>query len=351
MLNLRLTRSPLKESENEAILSHYNRLTSSRIPMDEFLRWVRNSPEGPAWHAILETDEGEIVGHTSVIPLRGQSNGRRLVAGQSEYTFILEEFRAAKIRGYEKMARPKNTVLIDRLFRHCAAEGWGPFLIATFPGLHRLGPTVGCYPADFPLTECLLILRPWNAARATPNLHSWQRILFGLAGILQGLAWSAAGLLFSRSRGIRTVPSHSGSLPESNGSLSLFGDQESLRWRYPESQYVRLALDGHEEEYVIFKKGSADRFLRVCQYRLGREQPAFSLIARLFQAAKEEQALGLRWAVYGNDECTTGLIRRLRKFGFLCVPRVRTLLISAKEREFLAADRWKLTDSIFSFDP
>lgn len=351
MLNLRLARSPLKDCENEAILNNYNRLTSSRIPMREFLHWVQSSPEAPAWHAILETDEGEIVGHTSVIPLRGQCNGRRLVAGLSEYTFIHEEFRAAKIRGHEKMARPKNTILIDRLFRHCAAEGWGPFLISTFPGLHRLGPTVGCYPADFPLTECLLILRPWNAARETPNLRSWQRILFWLVGVFQSLVWWLARFFFPHSAAIRSVAMDNSPLPPADSSLFLFGDQESLRWRFPDGQYVRLALGAVDREYVIFKRGSADRFVRMCQFRMGSGQPTFSLIATLAKVAKEQGALGLRWAVYGNDESAIALIRRLRRFGFLCVPRVRTLLISAKEREFLAADKWTLTDAIFSLDP
>ncbi len=73
MLNLRIVRGPLQEHENEAILSEYNRLAKAVIPMNEFVHWVQKTPLGPAWHALLETDEKRIVGHTSLIPLAAES--------------------------------------------------------------------------------------------------------------------------------------------------------------------------------------------------------------------------------------------------------------------------------------
>ncbi len=116
---------------------------------------------------------------------------------------------------------------------------------------------------------------------------------------------------------------------------------------------MRLSCDpsGQEKGYVIAKKGSRDRFVRVCQWRLGSGQPAFTLIKSLIQIANRENALGVRWAVYGGEEIATKLVGGMRRFGFLCVPRKRTLLLSSQKRELLAADKWKLTDAMFSFDP
>ena len=353
MLNLRIVRSPLKPRESEAILSQYNQLTSSRIPINEFVHWVQDGPAGPAWHAVLETEAKEIVGHTCLIPFRGSCDGRQIVPALSEYTFIREQFRSSRIRGIEKMARPRNLILIDRLFRHCAAQGWGPFLISTFPSLHRLGPSVGCYPTDFPLRECLLILRPWRAARETPNLSSWQRAMFCIIGLFQAACWRAVLPLTSRFIGLPLTAKNGSSSRKTDSLLSFFEDRDSLRWRYPEAQYARLSSEpsSQEEEYIIAKKGSPDRYVRICQWHLGPDQPTFSLLASLVQMADRENALGVRWAVYGDDKAATKLVRRMRRFGVFCAPRVRTLLLSSQEREFLAADRWKLTDAMFSFDP
>ena len=170
MIHLRILRSPLTNEQNHEILSEYNCLTASEIPMSEFLHWIQDGPVGPAWHAVLQTEDGEVVGHTSLIPLRSVYRGTPVTPAKSEYSFIREEFRSAKIQGFEKSARPKFLILVDQLFRHCAALGWGPILISTTPAIHRLGPRVGCYPVEFPLYECLLTLKPWDAARRTPNL-------------------------------------------------------------------------------------------------------------------------------------------------------------------------------------
>src|SRR5215470_10753847 len=94
MLDLRLARSPLSESENRQILAEYNRLTKARIPLNEFKHWVQKSPAGPAWHAILETPGGRIVGHTSLIPLKASGAAPEMVPAKSEFSFVHENFRS-----------------------------------------------------------------------------------------------------------------------------------------------------------------------------------------------------------------------------------------------------------------
>src|SRR5215467_10152412 len=111
MLKMRIVRAPLSDPENCTILSEYNRLTGGRIPLNEFLRWVTESPEGPAWHAILESDDGRMVGHTSVFPLRANRNMPRLIPAKSEYSFLHEDFRREKIRGFETAGRPAFIIL------------------------------------------------------------------------------------------------------------------------------------------------------------------------------------------------------------------------------------------------
>jgi hypothetical protein len=71
----------------------------------------------------------------------------------------------------------------------------------------------------------------------------------------------------------------------------------------------------------------------------------------LVELARNQNAIGVRWAVYGDDERIRDVARRMRKFGFICVGRTRRLLIFSKEQEFLSADKWHLTDAMFSFDP
>ena len=97
MLDLRIARSPLSEPENQQILSEYNRLTKARIPLAEFEHWIQKSPAGPAWHAILQTAEGRIVGHTSLIPLKTSYSAANLIPAKSEFSFVHENFRSAKI--------------------------------------------------------------------------------------------------------------------------------------------------------------------------------------------------------------------------------------------------------------
>jgi hypothetical protein len=92
MLRMRIERAPLKDCENHVILDEYNRLSHARIPINEFVHWVRDNPAGPAWHALLETEEGRIVGHTSVFPLRTNFRAGEIVPAKSEYHFYTKTF-------------------------------------------------------------------------------------------------------------------------------------------------------------------------------------------------------------------------------------------------------------------
>lgn len=350
MVNLRLTKGPLSRAENEQILAEYNRLTQARIPIQEFEHWVQRSPAGPAWHAILETDEQRIVGHTSLIPLRTAYGPPGLIPAKSEYSFVNEEYRSAKIRGYEK-GRIKFLILVDELFKHCQTQGWGPYFVSTREANYALSRRVGCKGAEFPLWECILVRRPWNAAVETPNLSKSQRAGLLAAGVAQQIPWNVLRLVPNGSRKIRTVAVGSSALEAITDRLSLFEDLDSLRWRYFEDQYFRLTFESAARDYVIAKRGSSDRYLRVCQWRLTGLKSAGDLIGALVREAEKDNALGVRWAVYGDDAISSGLVHTMRKRGFMCARRVRTLMLHSKMPEFLDASQWNVNDSLVSFDP
>jgi hypothetical protein len=351
MLNLRLSRGPLRCDENEAILREYNRLTASRIPMDEFLNWVQKSPAGPAWHAILESDEGRIVGHTSLFPFRTEYRVPHLTPAKSEYSFLHEDFRKEKIRGFENASRAAFVVLLDQLFQHCQREGWGPIFASTNEKNQAFTRRIGLQPAEFPVWECLFVLRPLNAVRHTPNLTPRQRALLLGSGISQRTAWSLARLALSGANGVRTVPVGASRLEPEGDCLSFFEDLASLRWRYIEGQYARFSVATAPEEYLIAKKGTEDRYLRVCQWRLDSPAALRSLIIALIRQAAKERALGVRWAVYDNGPLSMEIVKHTRRMGFLCARRVRTVMVHKKDPEFLSPAVWKMNDSLFSFDP
>lgn len=351
MVNLRILRSPLSDEQNRTILSEYNRLTASQIPVKEFLRWVQGGPAGPAWHALLETDDSRIVGHTSLIPLRAVYRGKSIVPAKSEYSFIHEGFRSARIQGFEKSARPKFLILVDQLFRHCASLGWGPLLVSTTPAIHKLGPRVSCYPTEFPLRECLLILKPWAAARTTPNLGVWQRVVLFFVGVFHSVLFRLTAIGSGRQNAVRSVPVTFGVVRRASDRLAFFEDEASLEWRYLESQYNRFAIADDRLDYVIVKRGNESRYLRVCQWHITTDDLVAPFVKTIAREARAQNALGVRWAVYGNDDPALRLAGRLQRTGFLCASRVRTELIHSANPEFRTAAAWQMNDSLFSFDP
>ena len=351
MLKLRIVRSPLKREENEAILRDYNRLTSSRIPVEEFERWVRDSPAGPAWHAILETEEGRIVGHTSLIPLKTAYGAPNFVPAKSEYSFVHEDFRSTPIEGFENVKRAKFLILVDQLFQFGLTQGWGPYFVSTASANYPLSRRVGCRAVELPLWESLFVLKPGNAARHTANLSAKQRAALYAAGMSQWAISSLASLVLSANGGIRKVPIGAELPSPSSRQIALFEDLPSMEWRYPEEQYARFAVNSKPEKYVIAKRGSDERYLRVCQWELGADDIGTPLILHLLKQAREDKAMGIRWAIYDGDPVAEKLVGTLRKLGFLCARRVRTMMVHTKSPEFLAPEVWKVNDSLFSFDP
>jgi hypothetical protein len=346
-----MERSPLKDHENRSILKEYNRLTAVDIPLSEFTRWLQDSPAGPAWHAILETDEGRIVGHTSAFPFQVNHGSPALVPAKSEYSYLHEDFRSAKIRGLEHISRPAFIILIDQLFQHCLAQGWGPIFASTNERNQVFTRKVGLRALEFPLTECLFLLRPKRAARHTPNLESHQRLALFAAGLAQRTAWSIASLVLPNSNGTHSIPISNSDLEKNPERLAFFEDAASLHWRYLEDQYIRFAVKGTPGDHLIVKRGSESRYLRVCQWRLSKAPSYFSLITSLVRQAQSQNAMGLRWAVYDDAPSAAALVSQMRKMGFLCARRTRIVMIHKSHPQFQTREVWNMNDSLFSFDP
>jgi len=350
MLRMRIERAPLPDSENRVILEEYNRLTTGRIPIGEFVHWVKDNPAGAAWHAILETTEGRIVGHTSVFPLRTSYRGGEIVPAKSEYSLLHEDFRKEKIQGYETASKPAFIILLDELFKHCRAQGWGPIFASTNEKNQVFTRKVGLRPVPFPLWECLLALRPSRAARETPNLTRRQRLSLLSAGIAQSAIWSLAAPLLPRD-GIREAAVGANGFPMEHERLSFFQDRESLQWRYLDGQYLSFGAENGAADGVIAKRGCGCRFLRVCQWRFQGRPRLWPLLAALVRQARRDGALGVRWAVYEGEAESEELVRQMRRAGFLCVRRTRTVMIHNQEEKYLEPGLWKMNDSLFSFDP
>jgi hypothetical protein len=69
----------------------------------------------------------------------------------------------------------------------------------------------------------------------------------------------------------------------------------------------------------------------------------------LIDQARQEQALGVRWSLY-RDQQQPVLLGALRKLGFLRMQRDRRLLFYTRDKIFLRPETWCLTDSFFAFD-
>jgi len=351
MLNMRITRAPLSEAENSVILSEYNRLTGGRIPLDEFVRWVTKSPEGPAWHAILQTDEGRIVGHTSVFPLRAGRSPSRIIPGKSEYSFLHEDFRKEKIRGYESAGRPAFIILLDQLFQHCHERGWSPIFASTNEKNQVFTRKVGLRPLEFSLWECLLVLKPIGAAKRTPNLGQAQRAALFSAGLLHRAVWPSMARVLALSNGTKSVPVPANGIEPSEKPLSFFEDPVSLEWRYIDGQYLRIGLASSTLDYAIAKRGSSDRFLRVCQWRLGSQKSLYRVLPFLVREAVRDGALGVRWAVYEQDQSAHRLVAGMKRLGLLCARRTRIVMVHKNNEKYLDGALWGMNDSLWSFDP
>ena len=170
-----------------------------------------------------------------------------------------------------------------------------------------------------------------------------------LSGSVQSLLWRA--IPTRRENQFRPIPVSSAGLQETPDLLSFFDDKDSLRWRYLEGQYDRFSIDGRPHDYAIVKRGNENRYLRMCQWNFTSDDSIPLLVRTLIRAARTQNALGVRWAVYGNQSATGDLVGRLRRLGFVCVPRIRTELIHSENQELRTAAAWKMNDSLFGFDP
>ena len=351
MLHLKIERGPLSTHQNIEILNEYNRLTNSRIPMDEFLNWVQKSPAGTAWHATLTTDQGRLVGHTSIFPFTTLYNPRPLTPAKSEYSFVHEDFRTMRVRGFENSAWPPFMILLGELLKVAESEGWAPVFASTCEKNHAFTERLGLLATEFKVRECLFVLRPLNASRHTPNLSSSQRAGLLCAGISHKCLWAAARRAVHGSGRVRAVGLDNGVAEPEQSRIAFFEDELSLRWRYVDEQYVRYSAGDPAAEYVIVKRGSADRYLRVCQWRLRSGDSLRSYLIELLREAHRENALGVRWALYDNDEVSRAILKKARAMGFVAVNRDRVVMVHKKNAEFLQPNVWKMNDSLFSFDP
>ena len=351
MLNLSVVRGPLEEHRNKEILREFNRLTNSHVPIKDYCRWVENSPEGPAWHALLTTENSRIAGHICLIPLRAEYEGKRLVVARTEYFFVHEDFRSEKVHGLENSFLSPAILLLDQLYRHCWEKGWGPFLVSAAKEIQPFHELVGCRAVDFPLHECLFLTRPWKAAKQTPNLNGVKRLALWAVGLVQGMAWQAARVALTlrseavSSRGVDEAPDAKNAC-----GIVLFADQESLAWRYPAGSYVLLNDEKEPRSYAIAKMSSGGDYLRVCQWQLESVRSAGKLVRSLLLQAQSGGTAGVRWAVFADDDMAANLVHSLRKLGFLCAARVRRLLVYSEDPAFFDASKWRLSDSLFNFD-
>ncbi len=351
VLNLQILRAPLASEDYQTILAEYNRLTGAAIPMQEFVHWVQEAPDGPAWHGVLRNDENRVVGHTSVLPLRARHRETSMVTGFSEYSFLHEDFRKHKIRGYEQVSRPAFIILLGELFQHCQKQGWGPIFASTNEKNRIFTRKVGLRPAEFPLWECLLVLKPRLAVRHTPNITTKDRIALGLAGLAQSGLWTFGRHFVVRKNGVHPVATGTCSSWPCADRLTFYEEEASARWRYLPGQYLQYAIEGAPHDYLFAKHGRPDRYIRVCQYHLSAADSVNSVFYALMNQAHTDKAMGIRWAVYRDGELAEDIVRRLKQLGFLCAPRTRTVMVHKDYPEYLESSSWKMSDTHFALDP
>jgi hypothetical protein len=196
-----------------------------------------------------------------------------------------------------------------------------------------------------------LTLKPKDAAQQTPNIDSGQRVALFAVGLGQQIGWSVARFLQPVSKDVRSVPMDSNLISPNQARLSFFEDPPSMNWRYLEGQYVRFALESNPANFLIAKRGSEDRYLRVCQWQFSSAIEARAFVLALIHLARQDAALGVRWGIYDNDSLSSELLPVLKKLGFLCAPRVRIVMVHEKHPDFLSPAMWNMNDSLFSFDP
>ena len=355
MLNLQLVRGPLpSEADYRTIHAEYTRLTQARVSERLMHRWCKDSPSGPALHALLRTDEGKIVGHMCIIPFPIQVGRRRVTGGKTEYLFVHEDYRRERVRGMEPSRVHAGILMLQQIYRHASQElGWDPILASTIAGVDRMQQAVGCRPLDLAVFECLLIRRPWNAYRFTPNLSPIRRLALLFLGLPQTCLWALLRVLLVRvGRHIRPVAMDA-SIPSLGGldKAHFSSAPDYLSWRYPPEGFQRLGFADRPDYYVTVQNGSPRNYLRICQSNLNSlDFPVLSLIVELMGQARSCHAIGVRWALYDNGSPPTALVHKLRRLGFLCVRRQRKILVYTRDKALADPTGWSFDDSLVSFE-
>jgi hypothetical protein len=353
MLNLELVRGPLSDQDYRTILAEYTRLTKSRDSERLMHRWCKDSPAGPALHSLLRTDESKIVGHACVFPFPMEVAGKIVTAGKTEYLFVHENFRREAVRGMEARQSRTSILMLQQLFRHVHEQlRWDPILASTLPEVEGVCKAVGFRTAMFPLFECLLIRRPWNACRFTPNLSRAKRLALLFVGLPQACLWAVVRLLLSPlGRNLKPLGVDAGCPSPAEPEKAHFSwDPSYLSWRYPTEGFQRFGLANRPDESVIAQKGSPHTYVRVCQSNVGTEDfPVLSLIVGLMGQARSCRALGVRWAIYGNGRLPA-VVTKLKRLGFACVRRQRKIMIYTRQEELTDPSSWSFDDSLVSFE-
>lgn len=352
-LNLRVIAGPLSLADRTRILSEYNRLTGTRVSVQQFRRWTEQSPSGPALHALIETKDGRVAGHCALIPFSLQGPAGTVTVAKEHYFFLSAEYRSQPVQNLPESKRSAAALLLEQLHLHASKQGWRSVLACVPPQLERIHDPLGYRPVDFAARDCFFILHPIRAWRAMRNLQlARQASLFAVSAA--NWAYASCVSPFQRNRGrVRRsrIVDHFGSISRrAPRRISPSDELGSLRWRYSESSYTPFVVDDGVEGYVIAAKGTPFAFSRVCQFQLPSLRSIPAIIDLLIRDARASHAIGIRWSVYGNGEEQDRLVAELRKRTFLCIPRNRRILVSSLDAELFTAANWNLSDSLFTFD-
>ncbi|MGH9736616.1 MAG: GNAT family N-acetyltransferase [Candidatus Acidiferrales bacterium] len=352
-LDLRVIVGPLSLADRTRILSQYNRLTGSRVPVQQFRRWTEQSPSGPALHALVETKDGRIAGHCALVPFALQGSAGPLTVAKEHYFFLSEEYPSQPVQNFSESKRSAAALLLEQLHLHASEQGWQSVLACVPPQLEPIHDALGYRPVDFTVRDCFFILHPIRAWRTMHKLQlATQASLFAVSAA----NWAYASCIspFQRTRGLvrrSRIVDHFGSLSRhAPHRISLSDELEFLRWRYSESSYAPLVVNDGSDGYVIAAKGTPFAFARVCQFQVPSLRSVRSIIDRLLRDARASHAVGIRWSVYGSGDEQDRLVAELRKRTFLCIPRNRRILVSSRDPELTSAANWNLSDSLFTFD-
>jgi hypothetical protein len=355
MLNLEVVRGPLPSDQDyQAIFAEYIRLTRSRVAERLMHRWCKDSPAGPALHAILRTDEGKIAGHACIFPFPMEVAGRKLTAGKGEYLFVHEDFRREPVRGMEACGLHASILMLRQLYRHATEQlSWDPILVSTIPGADKIHQLAGCRLMMFPLSECLLIRKPWNAWRFTPNLSRAKRLALFFLGLSQACIWAVVRLLLlPLCRDLKALPVDASYASLGDREKAHFSsDPDYLSWRYPVEGFQRFGFANRPNDYIITQKGSPRNYLRICQSNLDSlDFPVLSLTVGLMGQARSCHALGVRWAIYDNGRPPAAVANKLKRLGFACVRRQRQVLIYTRQPKLADPSCWSFDDSLVAFE-